>query len=176
MGIQILEDSNFRPILFRKGTVGGWSPKMRFDLVVNTMLKSALTTKKIIVNNPDLWRPLIDIRDVIQGYEKALLSDLKYTGIYNLSGDNFTIGQLGQMITDKLNSLGFSVELIINNIDDLRNYKVSTDKIQKDLQYYPNFTPLDSIDEILNEINPNNFDFEKDMFYNINTFKKILNK
>jgi nucleoside-diphosphate-sugar epimerase len=175
-GIQILEDSNFRPILFRKGTVGGWSPKMRFDLVVNTMLKSALTTKKIIVNNPDLWRPLIDIRDVIQGYEKALLSDLKYTGIYNLSGDNFTIGQLGQMITDKLNSLGFSVELIINNIDDLRNYKVSADKIQKDLEYYPNFTPLDSIDEILNEINPNNFDFEKDMFYNINTFKKILNK
>lgn len=176
MGIQILEDDNFRPILFRKGTIGGWSPKMRFDLVVNTMLKSALSTGKIIVNNPDLWRPLIDIRDVIQGYEKALTSDLKYSGVYNLSGDNFTIGNLGQMITDKLKGLGFEVDLIVKNIEDLRNYKVSIDKIQRDLGYEPNFSPMDSIDEILKQININDFDFEQDIFYNINTFKQIFNK
>ena len=63
--IMNMKDNNFRPISLRKGTVGGWSPRMRFDLVVNTMTKCALTEKKIIVHNPNLWRPLVDIRDVV---------------------------------------------------------------------------------------------------------------
>ena len=66
-----LEDEVFRPISMRKGTVGGWSPRMRFDLVVNTMTKYALTQGKIVVHNPNLWRPLIDIRDVTQAYTKS---------------------------------------------------------------------------------------------------------
>ena len=115
-GITTLEDNNFRPILFRKGTVGGWSPKMRYDLVVNTMFKNALTTKQITVNNPKLWRPLIDIRDVIQGYEKAIEADLDITDIFNLSGVNLTIGDLGQMIHDELNKMGFENELIISQL------------------------------------------------------------
>ena len=50
--IMNLADGDFRPISLRKGTVGGWSPRMRFDLVVNAMTKTAITENKIIVNNP----------------------------------------------------------------------------------------------------------------------------
>ena len=35
--IMNMETKDFRPISLRKGTVGGWSPRMRFDLVVNAM-------------------------------------------------------------------------------------------------------------------------------------------
>lgn len=175
-GITTLEDSNFRPILFRKGTVGGWSPKMRYDLVVNTMFKNALTTKQITVNNPKLWRPLIDIRDVIQGYEKAIEADLDITGIFNLSGVNLTIGDLGQMIHDELNKMGFKNELIINNNPDVRNYKVSTSKIEDELGYKAQYTPIDSLKDILNNINLSDYDFNKDIYYNIEVFKQILEK
>ena len=175
-GITTLEDSNFRPILFRKGTVGGWSPKMRYDLVVNTMFKNALTTKQITVNNPKLWRPLIDIRDVIQGYEKAIEADLDITGIFNLSGVNLTIGDLGQMIHDELNKMGFENELIINNNPDVRNYKVSTSKIEDELGYKAQYTPIDSLKDILNNINLSDYDFNKDIYYNIEVFKQILEK
>ena len=173
-GLTTLEDENFRPILFRKGTVGGWSPKMRYDLVVNTMIKSALTTGKIIVNNPKLWRPLIDIRDVIQGYEKAIEADLDITGIYNLSGVNSTIGELGKNIHNKLIQNGFDIELIINDIPDVRNYKVSTTKIEDELGYKAQYAPLDSIDEILSNLDVNTYNFNQDIFYNINIFKQIL--
>ena len=174
-GLMTLEDENFRPILFRKGTVGGWSPKMRYDLVVNTMFKSALTTGKITVNNSKLWRPLIDIRDVIQGYEKAIEADLDITGVYNLSGINLTIGDLGKLLHQRLTHYGYDIKLDILNNPDVRNYKVSTSKIEDELGFKANYTPVDSLDEIINSIDVNNYDFNKDIYYNINIFKQVLN-
>ena len=129
-GITILEDNDFKPILFRKGTVGGWSPKMRFDLVVNTMLMTALTKKKIIINSPKLWRPLIDIKDVIQAYELAIEADLDVTGVYNISGGNYTIGDLGKLIFNNLKERGYDIELETLNIKDFRNYKVDISKVK----------------------------------------------
>ena len=175
-GVITLEDNDFKPILFRKGTVGGWSPKMRYDLVVNTMLKTALTENKIVVNNPKLWRPLVDIRDVIQGYEKAIEADSDISGIYNLSGVNMTIGDLGKVIHSELLERGFDIELDIKDIKDVRNYKVDTFKIEDELGFKSKYTPLDSVKEILSKIDLDNYDFSKDEFYNINTFKKVLNE
>lgn len=175
-GLETLEDDNFKPIVFRKGTVGGWSPKMRYDLVVNTMLKSAFTTQKIVVNNPKIWRPLIDIRDVIQGYQKALEADLNVSGVYNLSGGNLTIGQLGEAIHGELRKRGYVVDLVINENNDVRNYKVTTEKIEDELGFKSQFTPLDSLAEILDNIDPLSYNFNDDEYSNITTFQKVLGK
>jgi len=175
-GLETLEDDNFKPIVFRKGTVGGWSPKMRYDLVVNTMLKSAFTTQKIVVNNPKIWRPLIDIRDVIQGYQKALEADLNVSGVYNLSGGNLTIGQLGEAIHGELRKRGYVVDLAINENNDVRNYKVSTEKVEDELGFKSQFTPLDSLAEILDNIDPLSYNFNDDEYSNITTFQKVLGK
>ena len=173
-GITVLEDDNFKPILFRKGTVGGYSEKMRYDLVVNTMIMSALTKKKITVNDPTLWRPLIDIRDVIQGYKLALEADLDVSGIFNLSGFNYTIGELGKLIASKIQSIGYDVELELLSIPDIRNYKVSTDKAEKLLKYSPRFTPEDSLSEIFTKIDFNDYDFNNPQYYNIQVFKSVI--
>src|SRR5437879_6123532 len=90
-----LTDATFRPIILRKGTVVGWSPRMRFDLVTNTMIKTALVEGKIVVHNPRLWRPLIDVEDAGNAYQRALEADLEITGIFNISGRNFTLDELG---------------------------------------------------------------------------------
>ena len=128
-----------------------------------------------MVNNPNLWRPLIDIRDVIQGYEKAICADLTISGIYNLSGTNLNIGQLGNKIHNHLTSLGMNIELIINNIEDIRNYKVSTNKIEKDLKYKSIYDIENSVDDILNNINISNYNFNDTSYYNIETFKRTIN-
>jgi nucleoside-diphosphate-sugar epimerase len=175
-GLETLEDDNFKPIVFRKGTVGGWSQKMRYDLVVNTMLKSAFTTQKIVVNNPKIWRPLVDIRDVIQGYQKALEADLNVSGVYNLSGGNMTIGQLGEAIHGELRKRGYVVDLVINENNDVRNYKVSTEKIEDELGFKAQFTPLDSLAEILDNMDPLSYNFDSDEYSNITTFQKVLGK
>jgi nucleoside-diphosphate-sugar epimerase len=149
------------------------SPDFKYDLVVNTMIKSALTTGQIIVNNPDLWRPLIDIRDVIQGYELAIEAESGISGIYNISGTNLTIGDLGKTIHRELINKGIKVDLIINNIVDVRNYMVDTTKIESELNYKSKYTVVDSLNEIFEKIDFNGYDFTKDIYYNIETFKRI---
>lgn len=172
-GISILEDDNFKPILFRKGTVGGWSSKMRYDLVVNTMLMTALTKGKITINSPKLWRPLIDIRDVIQAYRLAIESDPLITGVFNIAGGNYTIGGLGKIIYDILRDKGHNIELETLDIKDFRNYKVNINKAQDELEFNPIYTPNDSINEILDNIDENH-DFNDESYYNIKTFKKVI--
>ena len=58
-GVLQLMDENFSVICLRQGTVSGYSPRMRFDLIVYTMFKSAVSTGEIIVNNPAIRRPIL---------------------------------------------------------------------------------------------------------------------
>ena len=139
-------------------------------------MKSAFTTQKIVVNNPKIWRPLVDIRDVIQGYQKALEADLNVSGVYNLSGGNMTIGQLGEAIHGELRNKGYVVDLVINENNDVRNYKVSTEKVEDELGFKSQFTPLDSLAEILDNIDPLSYNFNDDEYSNITTFQKVLVK
>jgi len=186
--IMSLEDEYFRPIALRKGTVGGWSPRMRFDLVVNVMSKFALLNKKIVVHNPSLWRPLVDIRDVAQAYIRSIESNIDITGIYNISYDNYTIGRLANEIKDQFNQFNINVQIERQDKEDLRNYKVATDKAKKELDFVAKFSPRDSVKEIFKNLHQldNNFYIKESSgqdcliqdkkYANINTFKQVFSK
>ena len=171
--IMNMADSNFRPISMRKGTVGGWSPRMRFDLVVNTMTKFALTESKIIVHNPSLWRPLIDVRDVVDAYTKAIQAPLNISEVFNVSSGNYTIGALADDIKKELDAHNISINIETQNRQDARNYLASNDKIKKLLNFCPKYTPKESVREILFNIKKNNLNLQDDIYYNIKTFKKL---
>src|SRR5439155_882681 len=60
-----LAGDGLTPVLLRNGTVYGWSPRMRFDLVVNTFVKDALLEQRLLLHGGAwMWRPLVDVRDV----------------------------------------------------------------------------------------------------------------
>jgi nucleoside-diphosphate-sugar epimerase len=166
-----MTSDHFRPIALRKGTVGGYSPRMRFDLVVNAMTKTALSEGKIVVNNPSIWRPLVDIRDVVDAYVRSIESDLSISGVYNILGENYTIGRLADEIKSVLDENGFKADVETRNIQDVRNYKVCNKKAKMELDFKPRYTPSDSVLSILKNIDKN-VDFSDKTYYNISTFKE----
>ncbi len=172
-GVLQLQDKNFSAIALRQGTVCGFSPRMRLDLIVNTMFKFAMTERKITVNNPSIWRPILDIRDAATAYLRAIQADYSLSGIYNVASGNYTVGQVGDMVKYEVEKLsGEKVEIVLKDIEDFRNYKVTIDKARTYLGYQPQHTIEDIIEDLY--ANRASFeDYDNDQFYNIRVFKKL---
>ena len=171
-----MANESFRPIAMRKGTVGGWSPRMRFDLVVNTMTKYALSEGKITVHNPNLWRPLIDIRDVVTAYRKAIMCSLNISEVFNICGENYTIGRLAKNVVDEFAEVGRAIDVETQYRPDVRNYLASNRKAKRMLDFVPEYGPASSIQEILRQIKEEPVDLSDKRYYNIQTFKELENE
>ncbi|MHC4157749.1 MAG: NAD-dependent epimerase/dehydratase family protein [Planctomycetota bacterium] len=172
-GVIQQHDENFSVIALRKGTVCGFSPRMRLDLIVNTMFKFAMSEKLITVNNASIWRPVLDIRDAANAYLRAIQADYSISGVYNIASDNYTVGQVGDMVKYEVEKLTKEkIGIAIKHIEDFRNYKVTLHKAKTHLGFQPQYTIKDII-ENLYEHKERFEDYNNDQFYNIRVFKKL---
>ena len=138
----------FSPTILRLATVCGPSYRNRFDLVVNTFARNAYFSGEIKINGGDQWRPNIHVDDVSKAIVKIIEAPISKIEkqIFNLCNEtqNFTINELGK----KTKSVFPNCKIIISNRDfDKRNYKVSSKKIKKVLD----FTATKTVEDVLNE-------------------------
>lgn len=166
-------DENFSVVSLRKGTVSGHSPRMRFDLVVNTMFMNAVTRNEIVINNPAIWRPILSIDDAVTAYIRAVEADLSISGIFNVVSGNYTIGEVGDTVKHQMDRmLNKNIKLVIKHITDYRNYKVAYSNAANILSFKPKHT-LENIVETLIGSRSTYGDFSDANYYNIQTFKRL---
>jgi len=135
--LQLLDD-NYSVISLRKGTISGYSPRMRFDLIINTMFKSAMKSHSITVNNPSIWRPILSIDDAVTAYIRAIEANYRISGVFNIASGNYTVGEVGDLVKEAIEErLPIRVNLCIKHMQDFRNYKVSTEKANNVLSFHP---------------------------------------
>jgi nucleoside-diphosphate-sugar epimerase len=171
-----LQNSDFSVISLRQGTVGGYSPRMRLDLVVNTMFKTALRDKTITVNNPSIWRPILAIQDAATAYIRAVEASYDISGIFNIASGNYTVGAISDYVKDGIKKhLNIDPKINIMNKQDYRNYKVSIDKAKNILGFKPNYDIPDIVKELCDNLEKYK-DFDNINYYNIETFKLIDQK
>jgi nucleoside-diphosphate-sugar epimerase len=171
-GVMQLRDDQFSTIALRQGTVCGHSPRMRFDLIVNTMFKSAMSEGVITINNPSIWRPIIDVRDTSMAFLRAIQADQSISGVYNVAYDNFTVGQIGDIVKDEVESLcGQRIKIVIKSIQDYRNYKVTCDRARLMLGFLPKYNVSAMIQNLFRH-RPEYSDFCREDYYNIHVFRK----
>jgi len=173
-GVLQLADEGFSTIALRQGTVCGYSPRMRLDLVVNTMFKSALAERTVHVSNPSIWRPILDIRDAATAYLRAVQAGDSLSGVYNVASGNFTVGQIGERVKGELERhLGGRVGIEIGDLEDFRNYKVAIDRARTSLGFSPKHD-VEAIVEDLCEHRHELTDLEDDGYYNIRVFRRMF--
>lgn len=173
-GVLQLADDDFSVIALRQGTLSGHSPRMRLDLIVNTMFKAAMTERHVTVNNPSIWRPILDIRDAQNAYLRAIQADISQSGVFNVASDNYTVGQVGDLVKSEVERLtGEKVAITIKNISDFRNYKVSFSKAKTYLGFQPQYDVKDIIDDLFSHREEYG-DYDRDEFYNIRAFKRLF--
>lgn len=175
-GLQCLQDDNFEPIMLRKGTVVGASPRMRFDLVTNAMVKSALVTGSITVNNPDLWRPLIDASDAARAYLAAIDAPSGVAGVFNIAGENFSIGQLAETVQRTMAEFGITALLDIHHKADVRSYRVSTTKAAEQLGFRAQIPMDQTIRNIVREVRARDIELDNPRYYNVQQMKLHLER
>lgn len=169
-----LAEEDFKVICIRQGTVCGYSPRMRLDLAMNTMFKNALQNKKITLSNHKIWRPILGLGDLCDAYSKALQFEEDGGHLFNISSFNTTVGELAQSVKQFVEEK-FKEEVAITdlNVQDYRNYKVSTEKARKLLNYEAKQNDLDIINDLYNHLD-NFCHFTDERFYNIEVFKKLV--
>lgn len=170
-----LTDKNFKPIILRKATICGYSPRMRYDLVVNTFIKDALKNKKIKLNGGgENWRPLIDVNDMCEIY--CLCIDSEKTGIFNAVGYNMRVSELALRTVSALSRLGHECDIECDYSfpkSEIRNYRVDGSKLRNEINYKPPTSVEDTIKKIVEKIE-NNRDFNNPIYYNIDWTKQFL--
>ncbi|MBN2143017.1 MAG: NAD(P)-dependent oxidoreductase [Candidatus Aureabacteria bacterium] len=173
--LQMVE-KNFSTICLRQGTVCGYSPRMRLDLVVNAMFKSAMTDQIITVNNPSIWRPVLSMHDAADAYIRAIECHEDISGIFNIASGNYTVGEIADLVRNVMEQrLKMNIRLDIRQQQDFRNYKVSIEKARNILS----FKPRHDIESIVNDLLDNKEQFKElnnPEYYNILVFKELEKK
>jgi nucleoside-diphosphate-sugar epimerase len=168
-----LTSEDFSVISLRKGTISGYSPRMRLDLIINTMFKTAVRDNTITVNNPSIWRPILSIDDAATAYIRAIEANLSISGIFNLASGNYTVGEVGDLIKSAVEErLNIHINLCIKHIQDYRNYKVSTEKAANVLSFHPTGTVKSIVDNLIDNMHKFQ-DWDNPEYANIQTFRTI---
>jgi nucleoside-diphosphate-sugar epimerase len=172
--LMALAEENFKVVCIRQGTVCGFSPRMRLDLAMNTMFKNALSKHKISLSNHRIWRPILGLKDLCNGYKLALEFEEQGGHIFNISSFNTTVGELAKSVVEFVKTnMDIDVEVEDLNIQDYRNYKVSTEKAKNLLNYQAEQNDLDIISDLYRNLDFFS-DFNDERFYNIEVFKQLV--
>src|SRR6185503_13260170 len=170
-GILPLAGDGFAPVVFRMGTVFGFSPRMRYDLVVNTFVKDAMSQGTLhIFNGGEMWRPLIDVQDVARAYVGALEGDpgLISGQVFNLSAGNFRISELALQAQRGFHRIGLPVQLDVDySYRPMRSYRISSEKVFRVLGFRARVSVDQSVERMVTEVRRRDLtDFTNPRYYN----------
>jgi nucleoside-diphosphate-sugar epimerase len=159
--------NNFYPVILRLATVFGLSYRPRFDLVVNLLTAKAYKEGVITIFNGSQWRPFIHVRDVAAGIVRVLEAVLSLVRgeIFNL-GDSHMNYQLSE-VAQKLQGVFPNTNVQHMENSDRRNYRVSFDKIRRQLGFQCSVSLEDGIRELCRAFEEEQaLDYRDPLYYN----------
>jgi nucleoside-diphosphate-sugar epimerase len=148
-------DGSCAPIIFRFATLFGISPRTRFDLIVNQFVLEAFTKRELLIYQRGYSRSFVHIRDVVRGILLGLEApEEKIRGeVFNLGSEkgNHSKDEVVSMIQERLPDTRVQYKDLTFG-GDMRDIRVSFEKIRKVLGFETQLTVEDGIDELLHAL------------------------
>ena len=172
----VLEESEngIASTVLRLATVFGWSPRPRFDLVVNLLTARATLEGEIDIINAHQWRPFISVSDVARAFITCLEApvELVRSQTFNVGDDdlNLTLGELSGIFSELFPDVKVNERI---NDSDPRSYHVSFDRIRQTLGYRCQTTVAEGIEQLRRMIIETNIkDYTDPQFSNVKVMRE----
>lgn len=138
-------------VVFRLASLFGCSPSMRWNLLLNFMVKEAYDKGVLELYEPHAKRNFLHVRDICKAFIHALDNyEAMKNQVYNVGLSNHpTKKMMATMIKNKL--VGVKITEIEGADMDKRDYIISNDRIIAS-GWYPDYGIEDGINELITEI------------------------
>jgi nucleoside-diphosphate-sugar epimerase len=151
-----LASRSFCPVYLRAATAYGVSPLLRFDLAVNNLVAWAATTGRVFLKSLGTsWRPLVHIEDIALAYITLLHApEAKvHNRAFNIgrTEENYRISDVAEIVRQAVPNT--RIEIAPDASPDRRNYRVSCDRIRRELpEYRTHWTVAHGVEEVYQAI------------------------
>jgi len=151
LSAQLAISQGYNIIGLRFGTVNGWSPKLRTDLMINAMYDSAINENQIKVNNKHINRAILGIEDLCNAVTKCI--EKPTVGIYNLSSFNTTVDEISKILSKRL-----AVPIVdLGEFDGVYDFALDCSKFKKIFEFTFNETPETIVDGLIERYNESTY-------------------
>lgn len=146
--LSALEGNRFTAAtVLRLGTICGLSGRMRFDLLVNDMARAAALGRRIDIYKPEAWRPYLHVADVGRVVEHVLTMKPARVArrVFNVVAENYRKSDLVDLVRKHFPETEIA---IIEAQPDNRDYRVSGERVKRELGFGTAHTVEDALVEV----------------------------
>lgn len=120
--------------VLRLGTICGLSARMRFDLLVNELARSAATERQIELYKTSAWRPFLHVRDAARAFAHVLGAQRSEVArrVFNVVGANYQKSGLAELTRKHFPNAKI---IVTDSHPDNRDYRVSGARIERELGF-----------------------------------------
>jgi len=148
------QSPSFTTVAIRPATICGYSPRQRLDLTVNILTSHAVNNGRITVFGGAQMRPNLHMADMVDLY--CLLLSVpaeKIAGrVFNAGYQNLTVADTATVIRDvvrrEMPERG-EIEIVTTPSDDIRSYRINSDRIRLELGFVPARTIEDGARDLI---------------------------
>jgi nucleoside-diphosphate-sugar epimerase len=173
-----LADDSFSPVYLRNATAYGASPKLRADLMVNSLVGYAFLNGEVLIKSDGTpWRPLVHIEDISRAFLAALTAprEVIHNAAFNIgrSSENYQVREVAAHVERLVP--GSRIVYEAGGGPDTRCYRVDFSKAETGLPGFdPQWTVPKGIEELLAAYRANGLtmaDFEGSRFIRLKTLQ-----
>lgn len=159
-----LADDSFSPVYLRNATAYGFSPRLRFDLVLNNLVAWALTTGLVYLKSDGTpWRPIVHIEDISRAFILMLKADREkiHNQAFNVGGneENYQISEIAEIVKESIP--GCRLEFDKDAGPDKRSYKVNFDRIEEGFGFKLKWNARAGVMQILEKLGQYGLELEE---------------